>query len=462
MNLIFDTQNDDFYISIIDKISHLFDHIVILNLEEKKYNELCFSNPDKFHLINEYLDPENLSYDLDYYNGLEDYDEFLNLAKITEDAYIRDGLKYSDQTIIKDNIFRYYLFWNRILIQHKIDCVIRLSGVPHFSYDLSLFYLAELRKKKIIFSWHSGVNSIIYLGNTLLHNDKFNYYKLGYNSSVKKFVNDFLIEKLSVSSAQKYQELTPYYMKLNLRQYFVRIKLMKFFAVFKRLIIDEQRFMLVINQFSRMINQKGALYIRELKRKASIDLPTNFVYLPLHLQPEASTIPLGYLYSRLPILIAEAINLIPYEYKIVIKENPKQTSHSRLKRYVDLYDHNRVHLVPSNYDTYELIRKSSLVISITGTAILEASLMGKNSILLGNNIYHLLPNVYKLDNKLKEKILSLLSKELNETKIEDFDYYVSELSESGIISPRLSKMTKNFTLEEIDNISNSLLNLIKF
>jgi len=460
MNSIFFSRNKDYMLLILDKISHLFEYILILGLDEDKFNTIPFVNKEKFILINSYINPENLDYNFDYYSSFEDYDKYLNFSKMVTDSYIRDGLMYSDSTIIDDNNFRYYLFWNKLLTDYKIDFVIRLGSVPHFAYELSLFYLAEYRKKKIIFSWHSGILPIIYFGSTLKHNSNNNYYRLKPDFSVKEILIKEIQEKILFNINEEHDKLKPYYMKVNLRWLSVSVKFQKFFIIARKLLKTNHKKRILINQLARMSNQKGYFYLKEVKRKSLDTLPPKFVYLPLHLQPEASTNPLGSLYNRLPILIAEVLNLIPKDYIIVVKENPKQTPHSRLYSYIDLFKNERIQLVSSNFDTYELIKKSSLVISITGTAIFEASIMGKSSILLGNNVYHLLPNVYRLDKNLKTNISFILNNSKKSIQINDFENYINEMSKSGAISPVLSENDSEYTTEEIDNISRRIEEII--
>jgi len=460
MNAIIFARNKDFMIQIINKLSPLFDYILILGLDEDKFNSSPYVNKEKLILINDYVNPENIDYNLDYYSSFEDYDEFLNYSKMVQDSYIRDGLMYSDSTIIDDNNFRYYLFWNRLLIDYEIDFVIRLGSVPHFAFELSLFYLAEYRKKKIIFSWHSGIYPVIYFGSTLKHNSNNNYYELNPDLDVKKILVKELQNKLNIALREDHHNLTPYYMKVNLRLLLITDKIHRIISISRRLLKTSHRKRILINQLARMTNQKGSSYLREVKKKSLNTLPAKYVYLPLHLQPEASTNPLGSLYNRLPVIFAEVLNLIPEDYLIVVKENPKQTAHSRLHRYIDLFKNKRFQIVSSSFDTYELIKNSSLVISITGTAIFEASIMGKNSVLLGNNIYHLLPNVFRLDKNLKANISSILNNSKKSMKIDDFNNYINEMSKSGAISPLLSETSNAFTMEEINNISKRLEEII--
>lgn len=460
LNLIFFARNKDYMCVILEKISHLFDKIIVLGLKETSFEEFFRGKEEKFILINDYLNPDNLKYNFEGYDNLEDYSNYLAYSKMASDSYIRDGLKYSDNTLVEDNNFRYYLYWNKIIADYNIDCVIRLGSVPHFAYELSLFYLMEFRGKTIIYTWHSGIPPYIYFGKTLIHNTDDNYYKFPVESSDKKSIQNQISDLIKLSLSNDFEKLTPYYMRHNMSILKLKMLGKNIKAVIKRANVTTSPG-LIINQIARQINHGGNRYLKLVKTKSVSYLPNKFVYLPLHLQPEASTNPLGYLYNRLPVLIVEVLNLIPKDYKIVIKENPKQTSHSRILRYSDLFDNSRIHIINSSFSTYELISKSSLVISITGTAILEASIMGKNAVLLGNNIYHLLPNVYRLNKSLKENINQVLNSNKYDMHIKDFNSFIVELSQLGVYSPLLSELDSNWDIDEISHLSSKLIEILE-
>jgi hypothetical protein len=141
---------------------------------------------------------------------------------------------------------------------------------------------------------------------------------------------------------------------------------------------------------------EGALlsekFMKLSKCETEIDWNTKYVYFPLHLQPEMTTSPLGGVYENQLYAIECIAQIIPNDWKIFVKENPKQfigvtgkPSYWRdtaffLKRIQRIP---KIVLVRENIDTNLLIEKSEFVATITGTAGWEAILCNKSVLFFG-------------------------------------------------------------------------------
>ncbi|MEN6568230.1 MAG: hypothetical protein ABFC57_18250 [Veillonellales bacterium] len=139
----------------------------------------------------------------------------------------------------------------------------------------------------------------------------------------------------------------------------------------------------------------------------NVDLTMNFVYFPLHMQPEMTTSALGGIYCDQLLAIERLVDWIPDDWYIYVKENPKQTSFMRGKYFFE-----RLKLIPKvkavsgTFDTYELIRHSRFVATITGTAGWEAISGGKNVVVFGKAWYYTLPGVFAFSTELSlQKVL---------------------------------------------------------
>jgi hypothetical protein len=126
-------------------------------------------------------------------------------------------------------------------------------------------------------------------------------------------------------------------------------------------------------------------------RRASAHLDLSeapYVYFPLHLQPEATTLPLGGAYEDQILVVDSLIRALPEGWRVVIKENPKQRFD---KREAALYHRIRslpeVHLVGRDADSFDLLEGSKAVATITGTAGWEALCAGKPVLTFGNAFY---------------------------------------------------------------------------
>lgn len=99
-------------------------------------------------------------------------------------------------------------------------------------------------------------------------------------------------------------------------------------------------------------------------------IPSNpFVYFPLHLQPELTTSALGGDFADQVLAIERLARIIPSHWKIVLKENPKQTAFRGTPLFFE-----RLDLVPSvtwvaqDTPTHGLLSQCEWVATITGSA----------------------------------------------------------------------------------------------
>ena len=126
-----------------------------------------------------------------------------------------------------------------------------------------------------------------------------------------------------------------------------------------------------------------------------VNLERDYVYFPLHLQPEATTSAMGGIYMDQALAIEHLSMLLPDNCAIYVKENPKQRHFMR----DPLFFHrlNRipsVQIVPSMTCTYQLTDNSRFVATVTGTAGWEAICRGRNVVAFGHPWYASFPGVF--------------------------------------------------------------------
>ena len=145
-------------------------------------------------------------------------------------------------------------------------------------------------------------------------------------------------------------------------------------------------------------------YKKNLKLFAQkhVDMNRNFVYFPLHLQPEMTADTIGNIYRDQILVIEKIRNIIPNDWYVYVKENPKQLPIAR-----DKYFFKRLTAIPntilvdSSMDTYELLEKSRFVATITGTAAWESITGGKPALLFGNIWFKTFPGIIRYYEKMK-------------------------------------------------------------
>lgn len=135
----------------------------------------------------------------------------------------------------------------------------------------------------------------------------------------------------------------------------------------------------------------------------SPDVP-KFVYFPMPYEPERTSNPDGGdFYEAMDALIALR-EFIPAEVAIFVKEHPSQYS-AKLKgfqgrsplHYQAIAQMANVRLVDIRVPSSTLVERSEIVACITGTAALEAALIGGRSVVFGSPWFYQLPGVHHFD-----------------------------------------------------------------
>lgn len=122
-----------------------------------------------------------------------------------------------------------------------------------------------------------------------------------------------------------------------------------------------------------------------------------FFFFPLHFQPESSTsVYATYYYDQLN-TVKNAAFCLPLPYKLYIKEHPASIGLRSGDFYKKIKSIPNVVLLSPHENVQEIIRKSSGVITLTGTIGMEAALSGKPSYVLGTTLYYHHPYCRKIN-----------------------------------------------------------------
>jgi hypothetical protein len=166
-----------------------------------------------------------------------------------------------------------------------------------------------------------------------------------------------------------------------------------YLRLFRELCIRERR----SQSFFRFYTERNYSKAVTKEYNKNISLDQNYIYFPLHNQPERATAIFGGIYLDQLLAIERLSELIPKDWHIYVKENPKQKG-----AYRDSLFFQRMKLIPNlsflpkETNTHELIRYSQFVATIVGTAGWEAVTGGKNVLIFGWGVwYKNLPGVYK-------------------------------------------------------------------
>lgn len=148
-------------------------------------------------------------------------------------------------------------------------------------------------------------------------------------------------------------------------------------------------------------------------------LPKNYIYLPLHFQAEATTIGLGNKYLNQADMIEKIHNKLPKGFKIILKEHPAQNIDNILRGdffYKRINNLSNVLFTNVNDNTFNLIKGSKIVATITGTAGWEALKFKKPVITFGLAWYNNLNYVHKWSDKTNIKKIANTKFKINNLK----------------------------------------------
>jgi len=138
---------------------------------------------------------------------------------------------------------------------------------------------------------------------------------------------------------------------------------------------------------AKMLARKRDLMLRFNK---NIIIKNKYIYYPLHVDPEASTMVLAPHHTDQLSVIEALSKNAPAEMQIVVKEHGPMLGMRPSGFYETIASMPRVVVVPPSYDGLDLIKKSALVVVITGTAGWEAMRLGVPVLIAGDSPYRVI------------------------------------------------------------------------
>lgn len=367
--------------------------------------------------------------------------------KVPSEKYIPNEKNYLQEELF-DEFFKYYLKHNRknqlvygrenlhdyvdyfnllfqyflnLLISKNIE-VILFSNLPHEGPDFILYKLAKkLDIKTIIFHQSLFPKKFFYVYNledfgefqevqNLFPAQPYKINKefkknLFYMNNIKPFVYSFL------------ESLCRSFKKKNLRALERYFKIKKYNQNLKDIITDK------------------------------FDLNSKFVYFPLHLQPELTTATLGGIFQDQALALEKLSELLPQDWYIFVKENPKQIECQRGELFFKrLKNIKNLKMVPLSTNTYDLIANCQFAATITGTAGWESISGGKKVLVFGIPWYKNLPGVFVYNRELS--INPILNAQFEHSSLETAVGELYSKMPEGIVDSCYFVNVKDFTPEE--------------
>ena len=321
---------------------------------------------------------------------------------------------------LRDITNAYFLIAHNLLKYFK-PRLIYFEVPPHTMYDLALYYLAKKCEIRTLMVYDTSIPAC----SVFMH--EFNSNKSFFEMPVELKENEAKKNELIDNALQEVGQDMPFYMGKSLFERplhnmmsgllkatlcSVRIEASKLYRLASSAIpaMSERRPNLRIKTDYR--KRRG--YLQSVRPALAWDIPRHFarnirlewhyrkksevfrlhsefgdkkfIFIPLSLQPEMSTMPsAGFMYDQ-KCIVEMICRSIPTDWTVVVKENPKQFTHltgvpARDARFYDELGEMGVVFAPLDFPSMRIVERAQAVAVTTGTAGFEAILGYKKPVL---------------------------------------------------------------------------------
>ena len=400
-----------------------------------------------------------------------------------------------------ETINNYFMIANAVIGRFKPSLII-FPDAPHLPFDLTLYYIAKKKGIEVSFTTNTHIPNISFTGDSIT--GPHNFFNLGVNNKFGESEK----EELFINTIQSTGKETPFYMRSgegylaydtyarpflsmmydiaisalsSLKWFFInKINLLGFFDLGKTV----ERYSKIKNKDLWKTSGNSYFVFRHVVINIILEIFYNYksksfsnsfkehgkkyVYIPLSMQKERTTMPCaGYMHDQ-SLFIKQIINFLPDDWFIVIKENPKQFRHNtgvpaRNLRFYRKFIQSGVLFAPLDYSSNELISNSSAVCVTTGTAGFESVVgFSKPVLSFADSWYSSMPGVIKIKNTRDiKKAFELIRNDkvlFNKNEIKDSVYKLMDQSFLLTFAPLPDGKYCEYVSLNLASIWSSLLN----
>lgn len=374
---------------------------------------------------------------------------------IFEQHLVREKIFELDSQYELRNIIIKFAYYFIYIIKIKRIELILFSDVPHGAYDVILYYVAKMLNVRTIFLMGS-----FWAGRTFIYEDINDIGTFKIDGNKKLDIEEKFEKRLPyMDKSSSFEEVKEKLEVILKFKYWYQSKK----ETFQRNLVMygnvENYILKHIERWSKRKVAKNTFKYNYSKYFTESIGNDKFVYFPLHLQPEMTTDTLGGVYFDQLLAIEKLRNVLPSDWYIYVKENPKQESYMRGQRFYDRINSiENVKLLGKDVSTYEIMKKCQFVATITGTAGWEAITGGKQALVFGFAWYRYFPGVSIYHENIN--IDKVLSKKIDHNKIEEGAYYLKNITKDFYINNYHEKFSENNEEENNDKLYKSLSQII--
>lgn len=329
-----------------------------------------------------------------------------------------------------------FFYFHSIVTEKKIDVLVASEG-PHSPASMVLYGVCKILGLK---TYHLEQNSITPIAHVSkdFYGDKIKVEHHYDMSKHKKVISDYVRMISDDIPSPYYMEIQKNFDKkskganFKFKKYFFKpaknfiFKRDKEYGynVYRRSFFHDNHTPLLCENF---INSRKKELLSEYKLAVrQFNLKEQYIYIPLHYEPEKTSNPDGGDFYNVYDMISYLRSFVPNHIKIVLKEHYSQST-TKLYGYRGrsplfykaINSLNNVQFVDVATPSSELIKHCIFVATQTGSAALEASLMRKRSLVFGAPWFLGIPNIYfykdsdSFENFIKSDIFDKESVEKN-------------------------------------------------
>ena len=337
-------------------------------------------------------------------------------------------------------------FWYNFLIQNNINLVFT-AVIPHVGFDYLVYNICKIRDIK---------NFSFYKLPTINNEKLYKYLLTDYKEiplENKQFYlddskNDLQFYKNTYNTFYENKTFTgttidPFFKKFNI--------IVKFYEFFKKDIFFKK----IKFQFKYIYYKKK---LNKILKYHNADYTKKYIYLPLHFQPEASTMPLANLFSDQLLIIEYLSFCLPKNTFLYIKEHKRKSLlWYDLERLEKILKNPYIKFVNTNCSSVDLTKNSSIVATASGSTGFEALFNNKFVLVFGNIFYEKSPNVYKVSTleNLKRNIDDILGGKVKFDQI-GFNIFLKKIEEYVIEGYSDLRYEINSKTSQETNINNTI------
>ena len=374
------------------------------------------------------------------------------LSKYEEEAlniiyrWRRSLIYGNDYREIKNCYYSFVAYWNDYIVRNGINLVV-IFDIPHVPMYFIPIIICKVYNIPIIFSVRFALiadePARFYLSPGYGELDQAFDSRLQRYQAFKDRGDDLELDLMTREYIDAYlgkgvdvkRRIAPYDVKVGKKLIGEYVK--RIFVYIKK--NDIRMLARKAKYYGTMRLQENSFLKKVERYEENIREDEKFFLFLLHLQPEATTLPLGRWFADQYIIIKMVSFALPQGYYLYVKEHPAywqrklgRDSFERMDEcrdkhfYEELTNLNNVRLIKHELDSQKLIKKSCGLVSVTGSIGFECFMKKKPVIMFGKSPYNFLPNVYYVDNN--EDCVEAVNNMLQTSKLEyDIEVYLKAI-----------------------------------